>query len=150
MNLGHFTESEQEMAPILYGDPCSYCDGRAEHIDHIVPKFSGGDRTWENLTGACGRCNSSKSTRSLLFFLLGVYVIPRLAPVGARVTLPEGSLPLAPLDPEDDPDNWTLAIEDVIEAIYAEFPGEEHVQRRKDLTLRMVELAIEEQELVAA
>jgi 5-methylcytosine-specific restriction endonuclease McrA len=55
---------------ILLGDPCSYCGAPAEHIDHIVPLRRGGSGDWDNLTAACAACNMSKSTKSLLAFML--------------------------------------------------------------------------------
>lgn len=50
-------------------DLCAYCGGPGEHIDHIVPRSVGGDDDWTNFTMACGSCNSSKGTKSLLIFL---------------------------------------------------------------------------------
>jgi 5-methylcytosine-specific restriction endonuclease McrA len=51
-------------------DPCSYCGKQSEGIDHIVPKSAGGENTFHNLAGACSPCNSRKSSRPLLIFLL--------------------------------------------------------------------------------
>lgn len=51
-------------------DPCSYCSGKAEVRDHIVPVAQGGTDSWDNLTPACQRCNSEKGDKSLLTFLL--------------------------------------------------------------------------------
>lgn len=31
-------------------DPCAYCGGPAEHLDHIVPKVRGGEDGWQNRT----------------------------------------------------------------------------------------------------
>ncbi len=56
---------------ILHKDPCAYCGGECEHIDHIVPVDGGGTLTVENVTAACGRCNVRKSTTPLLLFLRG-------------------------------------------------------------------------------
>lgn len=57
---------------------CSYCgrsgtsdkdpDGRAWHIEHVVPVERGGPTHAENLTLACRRCNLSKGTRTAFRF----------------------------------------------------------------------------------
>lgn len=60
----------EEYAKVLRGDPCSYCGAPMAHIDHIDAIARGGDGAWDNLTAACGFCNSSKSTRRLLDFML--------------------------------------------------------------------------------
>ncbi len=54
---------------ILHGDPCVYCGGPCEHIDHIVPVNSGGMLEVENVTASCARCNARKSSTPLLHFL---------------------------------------------------------------------------------
>lgn len=51
-------------------DPCSYCSGPADALDHIQPRARGGENDWANLTAACKACNQSKHARSLLTFLL--------------------------------------------------------------------------------
>jgi 5-methylcytosine-specific restriction endonuclease McrA len=58
-----------EYALVLRRDPCSYCGGSSEHIDHIVPIARGGDGRWDNLTAACANCNFSKSAKPLPGFL---------------------------------------------------------------------------------
>jgi 5-methylcytosine-specific restriction endonuclease McrA len=60
---------EAEYSSVLFSDPCSYCGQPTQAIDHIDPISQGGDGSWENLTGACTHCNSSKGTKSLLEFL---------------------------------------------------------------------------------
>lgn len=67
---GRVAESDGLWELILEKDPCSYCGQSGKHVDHIVPWSHSEDGAWDNLTGACGVCNSSKGTRSLLFFLL--------------------------------------------------------------------------------
>jgi 5-methylcytosine-specific restriction endonuclease McrA len=59
-----------DYALILRNDPCAYCGGPMEHIDHIEPIARGGTGAWDNLTAACGSCNQSKHTRTLLDFML--------------------------------------------------------------------------------
>jgi hypothetical protein len=51
---------------VLRADPCSYCGGEAQALDHIDPAHHGGADDWENRTSACRRCNSYKGTLSLL------------------------------------------------------------------------------------
>lgn len=51
-------------------DPCVYCGGIADTIDHIVPKSVGGPNHWTNYAPACRACNSLKSSEPLLRFVL--------------------------------------------------------------------------------
>lgn len=56
-------------------DPCVYCyvypaKKRSSTLEHIVPRSRGGLTHWENLAGACGRCNRAKGDTSLLQFLV--------------------------------------------------------------------------------
>jgi 5-methylcytosine-specific restriction endonuclease McrA len=56
---------------LLRGDLCSYCRRRpVEVTDHIHPASAGGAHSWDNYTGACFPCNSSKGTKPLLLWLL--------------------------------------------------------------------------------
>jgi hypothetical protein len=55
---------------LLRADPCSYCDGSCEAIDHIVPFSQQGATHWTNLTAACAGCNGHKNAVSLTRFLL--------------------------------------------------------------------------------
>ena len=43
---------------------CQYCGGRAENIDHVVPKSQGGTHIWENVVACCRRCNTKKGGRT--------------------------------------------------------------------------------------
>ena len=45
------------------GHTCQYCGGRAESIDHVLPRSRGGQHTWENVVAACRRCNARKMNR---------------------------------------------------------------------------------------
>jgi 5-methylcytosine-specific restriction endonuclease McrA len=56
-------------ATALRRDPCSYCGGRMEDVDHIDAIARGGLNHWTNLTAACGTCNNRKYALSLLTFL---------------------------------------------------------------------------------
>ncbi len=42
---------------------CQYCGGRAENVDHVIPRSRGGLHVWENVVAACRRCNSRKEDR---------------------------------------------------------------------------------------
>lgn len=44
---------------------CSYCDGPAEHVEHVIPLSRGGSNDVSNLTWACASCNLSKGARLL-------------------------------------------------------------------------------------
>jgi hypothetical protein len=63
-------DEANEYAEILLADPCSYCDGDAIVIDHIVASVEGGENLATNFTASCFSCNSRKRATSLLFFLL--------------------------------------------------------------------------------
>lgn len=56
-------------ADVLLNDPCSYCGGPGEEIDHITPISGGGKNHWTNFTSACGFCNRSKKNRPLLAWM---------------------------------------------------------------------------------
>lgn len=42
---------------------CQYCGGRAESIDHVIPRSRGGKHSWENVVAACRKCNTRKMNR---------------------------------------------------------------------------------------
>lgn len=43
---------------------CGYCGGRAETVDHVMPRSRGGGSTWKNLAAACRSCNNRKSNKT--------------------------------------------------------------------------------------
>jgi 5-methylcytosine-specific restriction endonuclease McrA len=49
------------------GYRCQYCGRVTTHltIDHVVPRFRGGQHSWTNLVAACPQCNRRKGGRSL-------------------------------------------------------------------------------------
>jgi 5-methylcytosine-specific restriction endonuclease McrA len=47
------------------GHRCAYCTGRAETLDHVVPRSRGGAHSWANVVAACSRCNHRKADRLL-------------------------------------------------------------------------------------
>jgi len=45
---------------------CQYC-GKETHqltLDHVVPRYRGGEHTWENIVSACASCNRRKAGRT--------------------------------------------------------------------------------------
>jgi len=46
---------------------CQYCGQTSPRltVDHIVPRFRGGEYSWENLVAACPQCNRHKGGRTL-------------------------------------------------------------------------------------
>lgn len=70
LRRGGKTPESREYIEIIAGDPCAYCGGSMEHVDHIRPICDGGTNEWTNLAPACARCNQSKKEKSLLEFLL--------------------------------------------------------------------------------
>lgn len=61
---------KQRFGRALLRDPCAFCCGPSEALDHIVPRSLGGEDAWTNFAGICRSCNSSKGTKSLLGFLI--------------------------------------------------------------------------------
>lgn len=79
---------------VLRADPCSYCGGPADEVDHIVPVrsrrrgagFHASDRP-ENWTASCRRCNALKTDAPLLSALLAMALLRDLR--AERAPLPE-------------------------------------------------------------
>ena len=47
------------------GHQCAYCRGRADSVDHVVPRSRpGGEHSWVNLVAACRSCNGRKGNRT--------------------------------------------------------------------------------------
>jgi len=46
---------------------CQYCGRRTGQltVDHVVPRYRGGQHSWENLVAACPQCNRRKGKRTL-------------------------------------------------------------------------------------
>lgn len=46
---------------------CQYCGRKTSQltIDHIVPRYRGGQHSWDNLVAACPQCNRRKGGRTL-------------------------------------------------------------------------------------
>ena len=43
---------------------CAYCAGRADTVDHVVPRSRSGPHAWENVVAACARCNHTKGDKT--------------------------------------------------------------------------------------
>jgi len=45
---------------------CQYCGDQSRHLtlDHVIPRFRGGQHTWENVVSACVDCNRRKAGRT--------------------------------------------------------------------------------------
>lgn len=63
-------------AEVIGHDPCVYCGGPADTLDHIEPISRSFNSDWDNLAPACRPCNSAKGTRKLLIHLLHRNVMP--------------------------------------------------------------------------
>ncbi|HET8617216.1 MAG TPA: HNH endonuclease [Actinomycetales bacterium] len=44
---------------------CAYCGGKADTVDHVVPRSRGGRHEWTNVVAACLRCNGRKADHLL-------------------------------------------------------------------------------------
>lgn len=44
---------------------CGYCGGKAETIDHVIPRSRGGEHNWENCVASCAPCNHRKADKLL-------------------------------------------------------------------------------------
>ena len=44
--------------------PCYFCGGKAESIDHFIPRAKGGTSAKDNLVSACCACNNMKSDKT--------------------------------------------------------------------------------------
>jgi 5-methylcytosine-specific restriction endonuclease McrA len=45
---------------------CQYCGQRTHQLtlDHVIPRYRGGQHTWENVVSACVACNRRKAGRN--------------------------------------------------------------------------------------
>jgi 5-methylcytosine-specific restriction endonuclease McrA len=75
---------------------CAYCGGRAETIDHVVPRSRGGPHTWQNCVASCARCNHRKADKLLSELGWRLRVVPA-APRGPHWRLLAGVADADPL-----------------------------------------------------
>jgi 5-methylcytosine-specific restriction endonuclease McrA len=66
VHLPYKPEKRATRAAVLLRDGrlCVYCGGRADTVDHILPRCRGGGDTWFNLVAACQSCNGLKGNRT--------------------------------------------------------------------------------------
>lgn len=45
---------------------CQYCEKKTRQLtlDHVIPRYRGGQHTWENVVSACAACNRRKAGRT--------------------------------------------------------------------------------------
>ena len=45
---------------------CQYCGTKTRQLtlDHVIPRYRGGEHSWENVVGACVACNRRKAGRT--------------------------------------------------------------------------------------
>jgi 5-methylcytosine-specific restriction endonuclease McrA len=65
-------------------DPCAYCHGQSDQLDHVTSIKAGGTHTVENFAAACSTCNREKQTTSLLGFLLKRRIRQEIAALDAQ------------------------------------------------------------------
>lgn len=75
---------------------CAYCGGRAETIDHVIPRSRGGPHTWQNCVASCAKCNHKKADKLLSELGWRLRVIPN-APRGPHWRLLAGVTDADPL-----------------------------------------------------
>lgn len=68
--LDAMSGDDRTYVDLILADPCGYCGGSSDTVDHIVAVSAGGENCWENFAPACRSCNASKNARPLLEFLL--------------------------------------------------------------------------------
>jgi 5-methylcytosine-specific restriction endonuclease McrA len=85
-------------AGLMYRDRyrCAYCGGRADTIDHVVPRSRGGAHSWQNCVASCARCNHRKADRMLSELGWGLRTTPS-APRGPNWRLLAGIAEADPL-----------------------------------------------------
>ena len=64
---------------------CQYCGKQTRQLtlDHVIPRYRGGEHTWENVVSACVACNRRKAGKT--YQQAGMKLLNRPAP-------PDGSL----------------------------------------------------------
>jgi hypothetical protein len=80
LKLGSFFKDEK--SKIASSDTCCYCGSQtALSMDHLVPQFSGGAHSADNLIVACRSCNSSKGKIEFLEWMDKRNQFPPLQPL---------------------------------------------------------------------
>ena len=55
---------------------CAYCGGKADTVDHVIPRSRGGAHSWENCVAACSGCNHRKADKLLTELGWTLHVTP--------------------------------------------------------------------------
>jgi hypothetical protein len=80
---------EKAWRTILMADPCVYCGGPSENLDHIYAKSKRGPDDWENRAPSCRSCNEVKAAAGLVYFL---HVRRRIMENAARGIVPSSTV----------------------------------------------------------
>lgn len=67
VNVPRFRKAYLSRRNILSRDHyrCAYCGGKANTMDHVIPRSRGGPHTWENIVACCYPCNQRKDDKLL-------------------------------------------------------------------------------------
>ena len=70
--------------------PCQYCGDQGRHLtlDHVIPRFRGGQHTWENVVSACVACNRRKAGRTPAEANMKLVRVPHPPTGGPFFTIP--------------------------------------------------------------
>ena len=67
---------------------CQYCGGvflfKDLTMDHIVPQFYGGEKSWDNIVTACKRCNEKKGHKKLEEISMNLLTKPKKPAITIR------------------------------------------------------------------
>lgn len=79
MQVGSFLKDEKSK---IAAQVCCYCGSDSFlSLDHLIPQFSGGAHSADNLVVACRSCNSSKGKRDFLDWMAARGQFPPLKPL---------------------------------------------------------------------
>lgn len=67
---------------------CQYCGGffslKDLTMDHVVPQYYGGKKTWNNIVAACKRCNGKKGHKKLEEISMNLLTKPKKPAITIR------------------------------------------------------------------
>lgn len=69
---------------------CCYCGGRADTMDHVVPRARGGAHRWENVVACCFACNQKKDCLLLEDLGWTMLFVPYRPEGGKRIVVASG------------------------------------------------------------
>ena len=62
------TQPKLTRAEVFHRDryTCQYCGGESKQLtlDHVIPRYRGGEHIWQNVVSACVACNRQKAGRT--------------------------------------------------------------------------------------